>query len=380
MSYTIVAQKNLYGQLTGNTQTANLSFGQTLINQYTNEYARAYPTILAERTDETQYTIPSVQEYAIPPRIQKINTVTVTVSGFRWYPREVKSMQEWNKINMVANISSDIPNYYFIYDQKLFLYPKPANGDYLITYRYQASPVYQYQPATSTSELTLTITACPTTATLTGSVSTSATSATLNSNWTFDSGTYRVTFSNGQTRPCTFTNGSAAISWTTVLTSTATTAITVRGNNGGDIVTASASQANTYLNNTALWAMSLSQNASTAQGDSMWYNIDSVFTNGNGFILKSTYAGQPITTSSTVTIGEVSPLQETYQLLPVYKATVEYYTSQSADSVKAAFYQQRANELFDILKADQGNQTVDPTIQDGDLPIINPNLTINSAS
>lgn len=71
--------------------------------------------------------------------------------------------------------------------------------------------------------------------TLTGSLSAGATSATLTGNWTFASGIEQVTFSNGNVRAVTFTNGSAAISWTGGLSSTATTAISTAGATTGTL-------------------------------------------------------------------------------------------------------------------------------------------------
>lgn len=65
--------------------------------------------------------------------------------------------------------------------------------------------------------------------TLTGSLAIGATSATLNSAWTYQTVQAQVTFSGGEYRAVQFTNGSTAITWTGALTETATTAIAVGG-------------------------------------------------------------------------------------------------------------------------------------------------------
>lgn len=63
--------------------------------------------------------------------------------------------------------------------------------------------------------------------TLTGSLSTSATSATLASPFTGITDSHTITFSNGDVRTGTLTNGSTAVTWTTGLTGSATSSITV---------------------------------------------------------------------------------------------------------------------------------------------------------
>lgn len=72
-------------------------------------------------------------------------------------------------------------------------------------------------------------TAGGTTATLTGSLLAAAISATLNSAWTGNTTKIQVTFSNGDIRMVDFVKGSTAITWDVPLTATATTAITLGG-------------------------------------------------------------------------------------------------------------------------------------------------------
>lgn len=68
-----------------------------------------------------------------------------------------------------------------------------------------------------------------------GPLSSTSTSAVLTGNWTFSSGKVSATFSNGDTRLVTVTNGSAAISWTPGLSSNATAAISFLGYIGSAI-------------------------------------------------------------------------------------------------------------------------------------------------
>lgn len=72
-------------------------------------------------------------------------------------------------------------------------------------------------------------TAGGTTATLTGSLSAAAITATLNATWSGNTTKIQVTFSSGDIRMATFVNGSTTITWDVPLTATATTAITLGG-------------------------------------------------------------------------------------------------------------------------------------------------------
>lgn len=64
------------------------------------------------------------------------------------------------------------------------------------------------------------------TRTFTGSLLAGATSATLSSNWTGLTGRWPVTFSNGDQRDITFTNGATTATWTSGLSSSATASFT----------------------------------------------------------------------------------------------------------------------------------------------------------
>lgn len=65
--------------------------------------------------------------------------------------------------------------------------------------------------------------------TSTGSFAIGATSGTLTASWAYPTGSGLVNFSSGEQRTVLFTSGSTAISWSGVLTSTATTALSFLG-------------------------------------------------------------------------------------------------------------------------------------------------------
>ena len=55
-----------------------------------------------------------------------------------------------------------------------------------------------------------------------------ATSGTLTANWTSESGTAKVTFSDGSIQYCLFTNGSTAVTWINAVTATANITVVIR--------------------------------------------------------------------------------------------------------------------------------------------------------
>lgn len=370
-SYT--SRRNLYGQLSNNTQSNNLTLGDTLMNQYDFEYLHQFPGIYQERTDTTSIqTQPSVQFYTLPQAVRKVKSIVVTVGNFNWTPIEISTIGQWNAINLTSNITSDIPVYWYQYNRQIGLYPKPSNGYNAMTLRFDTEP-----SPLSLIDVTSTLTAASYNLTLTGALASGATTGTLSGAFALTTGTYEITFSNGNRRLATCTNASTAITFPAI-TATATAAITVRTSTGGEIITVGALPAN--VGATINWYVNFAQNTASTSGDGDWYQVETAFSS-TIFSLKTRYGGGTTAASGTVTFGQMSPLPETYQILSVYRALDHYYSviAPEVQPVKAPKYKALADELFSQLKADYGEKSEDPTVQDYDKPILNPNLTIQSS-
>ena len=65
-------------------------------------------------------------------------------------------MEIWNQLNLTNNIQSDIPQYYFYYNNQLGIYPRPASGYNPITIRGQVDVTNNTQ-ADLTETKTLTV-------------------------------------------------------------------------------------------------------------------------------------------------------------------------------------------------------------------------------
>lgn len=351
-----------------------MTLGDQLINQYTIELVHKYPFLFGEKQITLQ-TFPNTQFYTLPTTFRKINTVvinvsgttTTTASGFNWPVMEAPSVQFWNNANLVNNITSDVPQYFILLNGRLGIYPKPANG---------YNPMY-VQGQAEVTDLSIpditagSITTVPYVSTLTATLNSTALTAVLNSSWTLPTATYQMITSAGDNKLVAITNGSTTISWTSPLTASAGSTVTIRTQTGGDIVVGTGTS----------WATSMQGyvfSITEATGDGFWYTIDTVY-NTTTLSLLGYYQGNPIASgTATYTIGQASILPPAYQFIPIYRATEFYFTVISKDEGRAAKFRELAERLTKQLEDDYGNKTSDPTIQDaGDKPVINPNLTVN---
>ena len=377
--YTYTSARNLFGTFTNNSIAANLTLGDTFINQFTLELVHKFPSLFGEQTFILQ-TYPAQQFYTLPLQLRKITTVqinvgntggtTTTGAGFNWPVKECTTLQYWNQLNLTNNISSDIPQYYFYYNGQLGIYPKPAAGYNPITIKGQIEVTNSAQADYTTG----TITSVPYVLTLTGSLAIGALSATLSGVFTLPTGTYQMIFSSGENKLVTLTNGSTAVTWLSALKVATTSAVTIRTANGGDIVTGNATSWTTAMQG---FVFQITQ----PTGDAFWYKIDTVY-NTTTLSLLTYYNGTAITAgSATYIIGQTSIIPPASQLIPIYRAANIYYTIISKDESRAGAYKALADTLEATMKADFGNKSNDPTVQDDfGQNIINPNLTINTTS
>lgn len=77
-----------------------------------------------------------VQNYNIPANISKIKNDTINVGQLKYQPAPVQTIQEWELINFLP-YTSDIPNYFFIYNGTLRIFPIPSTTGNIITFNYK---------------------------------------------------------------------------------------------------------------------------------------------------------------------------------------------------------------------------------------------------
>ena len=132
--------RNLYGTLTKNTETANLTLGDQRANDYYRRIltARDWPFVHRLRTATT---VASTQFVNLPYDIEQVESVYVTVSTTRYTPKLVTSREEWDIINLNTNTTSDIPVYAYIYNGQIGLWPTPSAGGNTISINGKIRPI-----------------------------------------------------------------------------------------------------------------------------------------------------------------------------------------------------------------------------------------------
>jgi len=88
-------------------------------------------------TATTSISCLGVQSYPIPANVSKIKNDTITVGQLVYTPAPVQSIQEWTMLNALP-YTSDIPNYFFIYNNQVNFWPIPSTSGNIITFNYKA--------------------------------------------------------------------------------------------------------------------------------------------------------------------------------------------------------------------------------------------------
>lgn len=82
-------------------------------------------------------TTVGVQAYPIPATVSKIKNDTITIGQLVYTPAPVQSIQEWTMLNALP-YTSDIPAYFYIYQNQVNFWPIPSSSGNIITFNYKA--------------------------------------------------------------------------------------------------------------------------------------------------------------------------------------------------------------------------------------------------
>jgi len=96
----------------------------------------AWDTGLTEAAT-TAITTVGVQAYPIPAHVSKIKNDTITIGQLVYTPAPVQSIQEWTMLNSLP-YTSDIPNYFYIYQNQVLFWPIPSSSGNILTFNYKA--------------------------------------------------------------------------------------------------------------------------------------------------------------------------------------------------------------------------------------------------
>lgn len=100
-----------------------------------NSTAISWQTGLTETATAAITTI-GVQAYPIPANVSKIKNDTITVGQLVYTPAPVQSIQEWTMLNALP-YTSDIPNYFYIYQNQVLFWPIPSTSGNIISFNYK---------------------------------------------------------------------------------------------------------------------------------------------------------------------------------------------------------------------------------------------------
>jgi hypothetical protein len=131
-SYT--QRRNQFGDLTGNTTTANLARADILMNDCDRRLVNKFK--LNEKQDTTQVTVAGQQSYFTPYNYTKMIDLYVTIGNQRITPVEVTDRATWDRMNQVT-YQANYPQWYYLFNGKFELLPIPSTSSLVITQNYK---------------------------------------------------------------------------------------------------------------------------------------------------------------------------------------------------------------------------------------------------
>lgn len=124
---TYTGRRNLYGTLTNDSSTTNLTLGDTLMNDADRSIIGLRNWPFLEKA-YTQSTVGSQQYYNIPNDVDYVLAVSVIVSNIQYTPQRAPSIEFWNQLNVSNTITSNQPGWWYLRDRKVGLYPTPSSA------------------------------------------------------------------------------------------------------------------------------------------------------------------------------------------------------------------------------------------------------------
>lgn len=128
-------RRNLFGKFTNDTSDANLSYGDTLMNEYEKRILNKYNLHFLEATF-TEDTVALQQFYLLPNDLKKVITSpTITVGDTTYTIAEAPNRRFWDSLNDTTQFS-DVPQYFFIFAGEVGFYPIPSTTANTIDIQY----------------------------------------------------------------------------------------------------------------------------------------------------------------------------------------------------------------------------------------------------
>lgn len=141
-----------FGDITGNTTPANLTYGMTLVNDSLRYLTSKF--YLNERT-YSDVTVSQQQFYNLPPQVKELINLTVTIGTVKWIPKVCPTRDYWDSLNVIT-FYQDYPSFFFVYNQQVGIFPAPASSGNAIEmhYKVRIKDLSQADYATGTVSIT----------------------------------------------------------------------------------------------------------------------------------------------------------------------------------------------------------------------------------
>lgn len=137
-------------------QFVNFSSGDQRMCVFTNGSTSISWDVGLSTTATTSASTVGVRDYPIPANVSKVKNDTVTIGQLVFQPFPTQSRQEWDMINTLP-YSSDIPNYFFIWNGTLGIWPIPSTNNNPLTFNYKSRvPDLSFQDYTTGNITTMT--------------------------------------------------------------------------------------------------------------------------------------------------------------------------------------------------------------------------------
>src|SRR3990167_3960316 len=115
-----------YGIDTKNTTSANLTWGDRMMNDFHRRILSKADWPFLHRL-RTVTTVASTTFVNLPYDIDQIESIFVTVSSTRYNPKPAPSRAFWDKLHYSSH-NSDTPEYWFVYNGQIGLWPRSSTS------------------------------------------------------------------------------------------------------------------------------------------------------------------------------------------------------------------------------------------------------------
>lgn len=127
--------RNLYGTITNDSSSANLTFGDEIMNDTMRRVCAERDWDFLQKT-ATSTTVASTQFYNLPFDYETLIDVSITSGTTVYVPKECPTREVWDLLNQNTNITSNVPEWFFIFNKQVGFYPTPSANGNTITFTF----------------------------------------------------------------------------------------------------------------------------------------------------------------------------------------------------------------------------------------------------